>query len=149
MPHDVEGPRAPVVGIQRCASLVDQLEWSVVVTEQKAEHLLNETLVVRRVIGRNVEVAHHHPFHEDVSEVNGTEERVGALERAVLVALDVDLHDGLPKRNDANQIVQQDGFYCRRARAGTLAHLQRQYSVRVRFTPGRILSCTQSACQNF
>jgi hypothetical protein len=124
MPHDVERPRAPVVRIQRRAALVNQFVRSIVVTEQKAQHPFDELLVERRVIGCNVKVAHDHPLHEDVREMDGTEQYIGSLERVMFVALDVYFHHGLSKRNDIGQVVQQYGVYSRWASSGAFAHLQ-------------------------
>jgi len=64
---------------------------------------------VRRVSRVDVEVAHDLPFHEDVREVNGRKQSAGALERMMLGALNVDLHDRLTEGHDVDEIIKYDG----------------------------------------
>ena len=123
MPDNIQRPRTPVFRIESPAALVGQLVRPIVVAEEEMYHVVDESLVVGRVIGGDVELTHHHPFHEDGREVHGSEESMCALECSVLVALDVDLHHGLSERHDRDQIVEQHCVDYLRTRPFAIFHL--------------------------
>ena len=76
------------------------------------------------MIETDVVITHYFPFHEHVCEVNGSEQFAGTLERIVLKALNVDLHDGSTERHDINEVVKHDCIDDGWTRTSALLYLQ-------------------------
>jgi len=91
--------------------------------KEERNHLFYEQFVVRRVSGVDIVVAHHLPLHEYVSEMNCCKQSAGAPERAVLRALDVDLHHSLTEGHDSDQVIQGDSADDCWTGTGALSHL--------------------------